>query len=249
MKHFPKKAMILAAGLGERLRPLTLKTPKPLIPVAGHPLMLYNLMLLQQAGVEEVMINLFHLGDQIRNFFQDGKQWGLRIHYSEEETILGTGGGLKKVESFFDAGTFCVMNGDVLVDLSLPALWQRHQETQALATLAISPTLREDVQNYVFANSRNQILEIGPQCSQADQKGIFTGVHLLEPEVLKKLPKNFKSCIIQDAYRPLIHEGKTLSAFSFSGYFRDVGTFERYDQVQKELSKDWPFQHLKPEEF
>lgn len=247
---FPTHAMLLAAGLGERLRPLTLTTPKPLIPVAGHPLIEYNLTLLKKFGVKEVMINLHHLGEKIRDELGDGKKWGLQLHYSEEKTILGTGGGVKKVENFFGRESFFLLNADILIDLDLQKLVSLHQAQKALATLVVIPSHREDIKNWIFLDDESHVLSIGEKASLPNaKKTIFSGVHLIEPEVLEQLPENKASCIIQDAYMPLLKDGKKLSGLSFSGYWQDLGTPQRYEEVKEEFEKGWPYTTLKPEDF
>ena len=119
----PMKAMILAAGLGTRLRPLTDTTPKPLLPVAGTPLIVWNLLLLKRHGFQDVIINLHHLGSMIEQALGDGSRYGLRIVYSYEPVILGTGGGLKQAEPHFSGEPVLVLNGDTLVEIDLGALW------------------------------------------------------------------------------------------------------------------------------
>ncbi|MBI2180499.1 MAG: NTP transferase domain-containing protein [Deltaproteobacteria bacterium] len=126
------KAMVFAAGQGERLRPLTDKTPKALVPVAGRPMIEYPLLLLRHYGIQEVIINLYHLGEQIEAYLNDGAKLGLRIIYSKEQELLDTGGGLLKAKPFLQDGTFIVINTDVLIDLPLerivrprrPRLWR-----------------------------------------------------------------------------------------------------------------------------
>jgi NDP-sugar pyrophosphorylase family protein len=113
------KAMVLAAGQGTRLHPLTEHTPKALVPVAGRPMIEYSLLLLRRYGIRDIIINLHHLGDQIEHYLGDGKQLGLQITYSKEPELLDTGGGLLKAKPFLQDGTFVVINTDVLIDLSL----------------------------------------------------------------------------------------------------------------------------------
>ncbi|MFO1519347.1 MAG: nucleotidyltransferase family protein [bacterium] len=251
MNPLPTKAMLLAAGLGERLRPLTLTLPKPLIPVAGRPLIEYNLALLKKFGVREVMINLFHLGDKIRDSLGDGSKYGLSINYSEEKTLLGTGGGAKAAEKFFGQETFYLLNADILIDLDLKALFDLHVLTKATATLALHPSKRSDIRNWVFVDGQNRIREIGETApvSPPVRPMIFTGVQILGPDVLQTLPPTGKSCIVQDAYLPLLRRGKTLSGYVTNAYWRDLGTPERYEEVKKEFEKGWPYTALSPEDF
>ena len=133
------KAMVLAAGQGTRLRPLTDHTPKALIPVAGRPMIEYSLLLLRHYGIRDIIINLHHLGDQIESYLGTGKQWGLEITYSKELELLDTGGGLLKAKPFLQEGTFIVINTDVLIDLSLSDLLAFHEKNRAVATLVLRP--------------------------------------------------------------------------------------------------------------
>src|SRR3989449_1523283 len=121
------KAMVLAAGLGTRLRPLTDTLPKPLLPVAGRPLLEWNLLLLKRHGITEVIINLHHLGEQIVRALGDGARLGLRLAYSHEPTLQGTGGGIKQAAPFLKDGPFLVLNGDTLSDCDLMALIAAHR--------------------------------------------------------------------------------------------------------------------------
>src|SRR3954469_4313488 len=113
------KAMVLAAGQGTRLRPLTDRVPKALVPVAGRPMIEYPLLLLKHYGIHEIVINLHHFGEQIEAYLGDGKRFGLQISYSKERQLLDTGGGLRKAKPFFKDETFLVINTDVLIDLPL----------------------------------------------------------------------------------------------------------------------------------
>ena len=123
--------MVLSAGLGTRLRPLTNILPKPLVPVANRPLVLYPLGLLARAGVREVAVNLHHLGEKIQATLGDGSLLGLSITYSPEAPILGTGGGVVRMRPFLEDGTFYLLNGDVLVDVDLSAVLRHHLERGA----------------------------------------------------------------------------------------------------------------------
>ncbi len=258
-KSFPSKALLLAAGLGERLRPLTLSTPKPLISIGSHLLIEYNLTLLKKFGVKEVMVNLHHLGEKIKTTLGNGKKYGLKIKYSEEKEILGTGGGIKNVESFFESESFIVMNADILLDISLHSVWETHLQQKNIATLVLSSHERKDVKRLVYLNSRNEVLSISENPPQENAKGyIFTGAQILEKKILEQLPpqphsllrlRSVKSCLIQDAYIPLLKKKEKLGGVVCEGYFRDLGTFERYEAVKKEFERGWPYTTLKPEDF
>ncbi|HEY6085824.1 MAG TPA: nucleotidyltransferase family protein, partial [Nitrospira sp.] len=131
------KAMILAAGLGTRLRPLTNTMPKPLLPVAGTPLIVWNLLLLKRHGFRDVIVNLHHLGPMIEQAVGNGAKYGLRIWYSQEPVILGTGGGIKQAEPNFSGEPVLILNGDTLVEIDLEALCAFHEQHRAMATLVL----------------------------------------------------------------------------------------------------------------
>ncbi|MDE3243612.1 MAG: nucleotidyltransferase family protein [Nitrospirota bacterium] len=230
------KAMILAAGLGTRLRPLTETQPKPLLPVAGTPLIVWNLLLLRRHGVTEVLINLHHLGPMIEQTLGDGRRYGLTLTYSHEPAILGTGGGIKQAEPFFEGHPFLVLNGDTLLELDLGALMQAHRERGALATMV----LREDpdVERWgpVTVDQAGRILSItgrGRTGSGAAQRLMFAGVHVMHPRLLREVPAGRESSII-DAYVRAITEGEPVYGYRMAGYWSDVGTPERYAQAQRD---------------
>ncbi len=222
------KAMLLAAGLGERLKPMTLSTPKPLIEVGGKSLIEHNLALIKKFGIQEVVINLFHLGEQIETKLGDGSRYGLKIHYSKEKVLLGTGGGLKQAERYFDS-TFLMLNADVLIDADLDKLFDLHQQHQALATLLVSKSKRDDVKRRVILNNEEKIESI----QESEQGYIFTGLQILEPEIFSYLPQNEVSSIVDAAYIPALDQGKSLAGLVHQGYFHDVGSFERLEEVRQ----------------
>jgi NDP-sugar pyrophosphorylase family protein len=231
------KAMILAAGLGTRLRPLTDTIPKPLLPVGGMPLILWNLLLLRAGGIGEVIINLHYLGHVIEEAIGDGSQWNMQVRYSYEPTLLGTGGGLKAAEWFFEKQPFVVVNGDTLIELDVMALIKFHQGHGGLATLV----LRDDPQaakwGVVESDEQNRILRInGRGRTPSDSTGplterMFAGVHILHPSVLGDgLPGTPFSII--DSYTNELARGSNMFGFVHAGYWSDIGTVERYAYAQ-----------------
>ena len=132
------KAMVLAAGFGTRLRPLTYETPKPLLPLQEARIIDYPLELLEQGGITQVVINLHHLGDQIRDYIGNGSRYGFQVAYSvEKPNILGTGGGIKNVQEFMGDEPFVVINGDTLIKADLKELIKHHNESGAAATMTL----------------------------------------------------------------------------------------------------------------
>lgn len=233
------RAMILAAGLGTRLRPLTDTLPKPLLPITSAPLILWNLLLLLRHGITEVIINLHHLGHLIEKELGDGSPFGVRISYSREPVILGTGGGIKQAEPFFNGEPFVVLNGDTLLELDLGAVVRFHEQRSALATMVLREDPDVDRWGAVEINSQQRVVRIiGRGLSEAGQtaKRMFAGVHVMHPQLLKDVPMGQASSII-DAYVSAIQRGEVILGYSMDGYWSDVGTPERYAQAQQDAEK------------
>lgn len=232
----PKKAMVLAAGFGTRLQPLTHFVPKPLVPVASLPLIRYALRLLAQFGVEEVMINLHHLPDQVETSL--GRQAeGMRLHYSRETEILGTGGGLRKVASFLDE-TFILINADAIIDLDIAAAMQTHRQHQAIATMVLKQKQKTDPYTTVGVDATGLVKQIG---SKPDYEGealsphFFTGAHIIEPEFIDYIPPDIESCIAAYAYPKVIEDQRPVAAHVHEGLWVDVGTLDRYWQINADF--------------
>jgi NDP-sugar pyrophosphorylase family protein len=231
------KAMILAAGLGTRLRPLTNTIPKPLLPVGGTPLIVWNLLLLKRHGFRQVVINLHHLGPMIEQVLGSGSKFGMRITYSHEPVILGTGGGIKQAEPHFSGEPVLILNGDTLVELDLEALCDFHHTRGAAATLV----LREDSEaarwGLVEVGDKGQILRItgkGLMDFVPATLRMFAGIHILHPQLLREVPKGVASSII-DPYVRAIEQGEPVLGYDLQGYWSDIGTAERYAQAERDV--------------
>jgi len=232
------KAMILAAGFGTRLRPLTDVTPKPLLPVSGTPMIVWNLLLLKRHGFQEVIINLHHLGAMIRQTLGDGTGFGMQITYSHEPLILGTGGGIKQVESYFQGEPVLVLNGDTLFELDLTALIAFHRSQQAAATMVLRQDPEAARWGLVEVTDRAEVIRItgrGRSVSAPTAARMFAGIHILHPRLLHALPVGKESSII-DAYVRGIQEGERIMGYDFDGYWNDVGTPERYAQAERDVA-------------
>ncbi len=231
------KAMILAAGLGTRLRPLTNTIPKPLLPIGGTPLIVWNLLLLKRHGFRQVVINLHHLGPMIEQALGSGSKFGIRIMYSHEPVILGTGGGIKQAEPHFSGEPVLILNGDTLAELDLEALCDFHRARNAAATLV----LREDSDaarwGLVEVGDEGQILRItgkGLVGSASAASRMFAGIHILHPRLLRDVPKGVASSII-DPYVRAIERGEPVLGYDLQGYWSDVGTADRYTQAEQDV--------------
>ncbi len=242
------KAMVFAAGHGERLRPLTEGLPKALIPVAGRPMIEYPLLLLRHHGITEVIINLHYLGDKIKEHLQDGKKLGLKIAYSEEKELLDTGGGLLKAKAFLSDSTFIVINSDVIIDLPLTELLQSHREHSGIATLVLRPDPQADLYGAIETSTDLRIQRFlnyrAPRSESAGSltKYMFTGVQLLEPKVFdymepesSALPAKFGTTKV--TYPRILTQGGKLYGFPFHGYWQDTGTPERIQEAEEKLKR------------
>jgi NDP-sugar pyrophosphorylase family protein len=230
--------MILAAGLGTRLRPLTNTIPKPLLPIAGTPLIVWNLLLLKRHGIHDVVINLHHLGPMIEQALGNGSRYGLKIYYSHEPVILGTGGGIKQAECHFSGEPMLVLNGDTLFELDLDALYACHQRRQAAATLVLRSDPDAARWGLVEVDMEDRIVRItgrGKTDVAVTKPRMFAGVHILSPRLLRDVPKGKASSII-DAYVAAIERGDAVVGYELTGYWSDVGTPERYAQAEHDAT-------------
>lgn len=222
--------MILAAGFGERLLPLTSRRAKPSIPLLNRPLILRTLDYLHAHDVDEAVINLHHLPRSIIDTVAAGHPPpGMKIGYSEEKEILGTAGGLKKAESHFKGGgTLTLINSDFVVDCDLGAALQAHRQSGALATMILVPAEPGQSYGVVELGDDGSIHRIsGRPASRPGGVGpgyTFTGLHLLEPEILEHIPGGIPCCINKDIYPPLIEAGRPIHGFVHHGQWLEFGT-------------------------
>ena len=216
------RAMILAAGFGTRMRPLTDTLPKALVPVAGRPLIEYTLLFVKSHGIEEVVLNLHHLGHLLRDALGDGSAYGLRITYSPEDPILDTGGGIKNAQPFLDGEPFLVLNADTILDFDLTALLAAHQRTHAIGTLLLRPNPDEGQYGVIETDRRGVIRRIRGEPSAIEVNGplsrlMFTGCQVLEPRIFETMPEGRAFSTTHEFYPQLIHRGETLQSFVHSG--------------------------------
>lgn len=231
MKKEIAKGMILAAGLGTRLRPLTDKIPKPLIRIGDRGVIEYNLALLERSWIGDVIINLHHLGDQVKSHLGDGSGYGLRISYSYEKEILGTGGGIKKAEGFFAGEPFVVVNGDIITDVNLVGAMAHHLESGAAVTLVLRP--RGNSRSYTpILEEDGLIKEFG------NGEMMYTGIQIIDPSILKLIPQGVFSNIVEDTYIPFIRRGGRISAYIHDGFWLEIGTTESLRKAEEIFRKD-----------
>jgi len=238
------KAMILAAGVGSRLRPLTDTCPKALIDINGKPMLEIVLRRLIQAGCREVIVNVFHLADMIVEFLQLRKNFGIHIEISRETALLDTGGGLKNAASFFDDGQpFFLHNVDVLSDIDLPRMYRYHLENDALATLAVQA--RQTSRFFLFdennvlcgwesAGDNKKLLAKAPAGEAT--RFAFNGIHVISPEIFSRMAETGVFSLTQ-TYLGLAGAGEKILAFHVDEYYwRDIGKLEKLEEIRREAA-------------
>jgi len=223
--------MLLTAGLGERMRPLTERLPKPAIPVLGRPIAMQLVSWLGRAGVERVVCNTHHLPGVLRETLGDGSDFGpARIDYSHEESLLGTGGGLRQARPLLaGSGTLVVSNGDSLSDIDLPAALAAHRASGLAATLVLAP--HRPGYSEVQVDRRDRVISLAghppadPQEVAASY--LFSGTHLIEEQLLDRIPPDGSSDIVRHVYRALAAE-RQLGCYVHRGFWWEFGSPSLY---------------------
>lgn len=237
------KAMILAAGFGTRLWPLTVGRTKPAIPFLNRPLIAFSVEYLRQYGIEELIVNLHHEPASVRDQIGDGSQFGVRIDYSiEEPEILGTSGALDNVREQLMDGTFIVMNGKIITDIDLGAALKTHRERGAIATLVLRPNAKCERFSEVVITGDGRIDKFAgfpnPQSAVPNPQSplMFTGIHILEPEIFDFIPRNAVSDSVRDVYPAAMAAGKIVAAHvAEQSSWYELSTIERYHSISMEF--------------
>jgi len=232
------RGMILAAGMGSRLKGLGAELPKPMLPVCNHPLLTYALALLRGHNITEIGMNLHHLGDTITDLLGTGAEYGVDLYYSQETELLGTGGGVRRLADFLTHGgrePCVIVNGKILIEVDLEVVLAMHRITGATATMVLVEAPESDTFATVEVDGDGRVYRLRGEASpvSAPQKLIkcmFTGVHIVEPTLIERLPRVGPSCIIGEGYLPALREGEIISAYVTPGYFFEHSTPARYLQ-------------------
>ena len=237
------KAMILAAGKGTRVRPITYTIPKPLIPILQKPVMEFLVELLRQHGFDEIMVNVSHLANEIENYFRDGQKFGVQIAYSFEGRIvegeligeaLGSAGGMKRIQDFspFFDDTFVVLCGDALIDLDLTQAVKWHREKGAIATVVMKSVPRQEVSSYGVVvtdeSGRIKAFQEKPSVEEALSTDINTGIYIFEPEVFKYIPSGIEYDIGSELFPHLVEIGAPFYGISMDFQWVDIGKVPDY---------------------
>jgi len=231
------RAIVLSAGYGTRLWPLTEDRTKPAIPILGKPLVGYVAEYLAGYGIDEIVVNLHHRPESVRRALGDGGRFGVKLHYVDEPVILGTSGALDNTRAFFENETFVVVNGKIITDIDLNAALETHRSSNAIATLVLLPNaLRERFSVVDTEDGRIKGFAGMPVDSGAGPVPLmFTGIHILEPRILEYVPRGVFSDSVIHVYPKAIANGEILAAHVASGKWRELSTLKRYLDISVEL--------------
>jgi NDP-sugar pyrophosphorylase family protein len=253
------KALVLAAGMGERLRPLTDVTPKPMLELGGRPLIHYPLAMLRRAGITDIAINLHHLGSQIQHGLGDGSQLGLHITYAPEPVLLGTGGPLNGLRNFLGDDTFVIANSDTILDLDLGAMIAFHRERAALATIALFNPANLDYYSRLEIDAgknlrRMRLLTRRAAPLQYDDYPssiagavaatlsgfMYCGVIVAEPAVLDRIPPHAPWSLMNGLFAPMVADAEPIFGYVHNGYFRTMDDLKSYTALKAEFASSPP---------
>jgi mannose-1-phosphate guanylyltransferase / phosphomannomutase len=231
------RAVVMAGGEGTRLRPMTSSMPKPLLPIVNKPIMEHVLRLLQRHGYDETVVTVQFLASLIRNYFGDGEEFGMTLHYATEESPLGTAGSVKNAEEALRDESFLVISGDALTDFDLTALTDFHHENGALVTVCLKqvPNPLEFGITIVADDGRVERFLEKPTWGQVFSDTVNTGIYMMEPEIFDRVARGEVVDWSGDVFPALLKEGAPIYGYVADGYWEDVGTHESYIRAQADV--------------
>jgi mannose-1-phosphate guanylyltransferase len=231
------KAILLAGGKGTRLRPLTIHTPKPIVPIFNRPFLHYQIDLLRQVPeIDEVILSLNYQPRRIEEIFGDGSDIGIRIRYVVEPAPLGTGGAIKYAGDKLTESVV-VFNGDVLTQIDLAAVIRLHRERRAKATIVLTPVENPSAYGLVETDQQGNILRFleKPKPEEITTNHINAGIYVLEPDTFDRIPSDVAWSVERSYFPSLIERGETFVASVYNGYWIDIGTPDKYTQVHRDI--------------
>src|SRR3954451_19767425 len=245
--------MLLAAGLGTRLRPLTYEVPKPLVPVLGTPVMEHIVRLLAKHGFDEVICNLHYFPEQIESRFGDGSRWGVELSYSHEPELLGTAGGVRNVRDHFGDETFLIISGDALTDIDLTSLWQAHKAKGGIATLALKRVDDPSQLGVVIVAEDGRVkgFQRKPDPAEALSNLGSCGIYVMEPEIFDYFPEHPFVDWAQDVFPVLLEQDVAFYGHEIADYWNDIGSIKEFrhgnfDALSGEVKVDLDSGRLNP---
>jgi len=231
------KAILLAGGKGTRLRPLTIHTPKPIVPIFNRPFLHYQIDLLKQVPeIDEVILSLNYQPRRIEEIFGDGADVGIRIRYVVEPAPLGTGGAIKYAGDKLTESVV-VFNGDVLTQIDLAAVINLHRQRKAKATIVLTPVENPSAYGLVETDEHGNIQRFleKPKAEDITTNRINAGIYVLEPDTFDRIPSDVAWSVERSYFPSLIERGETFVGYVYEGYWIDIGTPEKYTQVHRDI--------------
>ncbi len=228
------KAMILAAGEGTRLRPLTNHTPKPMLPLGERPLLEHIILNLKTCGITQFGVNLYHLPDKVLSYFGNGERWGVSLRYSVEEQLVGSAGGTKRLQDFFSE-TFVVYYGDVFTLANLRPMIDLHFQSGALATMGLYQVPDPWNRGIVALDKQQRITKFveKPTPDRVFSNLANAGIYVLEPEVLDLIPPDQPYDFGHDVFPDLLARGESVVGYVIKDKIIDIGLPEKYEEANK----------------
>src|SRR5579863_5828693 len=230
------KAVVMAGGEGSRLRPLTIRRPKPMVPIAGKPVMEHILNLLKRHGITDVVVTVQYLASNIEDYFGNGSQLGMRITYSREDVPLGTAGSVKNAEDQLTE-PFLVISGDALTDYNLTDIIQYHQEKKSLATLMLAHVHNPLEYGVIITNESGHITQFleKPSWGEVFSDTINTGIYVIDPKIFSYFEKNKPFDFSQELFPMMLKNGDPLYGYVANGYWCDVGNLPEYMRANADV--------------
>lgn len=231
------KAILLAGGKGTRLRPLTIHTPKPIVPIFNRPFLHYQIDLLKQVPeIDEVILSLNYQPRRIEEIFGDGSEAGIKIRYVVEPAPLGTAGAVKYAGDSLTESVV-VFNGDVLTQIDLAAVIRLHRERRAKATIVLTPVENPSTYGLVETDAAGNVKRFleKPKPEEITTNHINAGIYVLEPDTFDRIPSDVPWSIERGYFPSLVERGDTFVGYIYDGYWIDIGTPEKYTQVHRDI--------------
>jgi mannose-1-phosphate guanylyltransferase/phosphomannomutase len=231
------RAMVMAAGAGTRLHPLTFAVPKPMVPVANRPVLEYTIENLRRHGITEIILNLHNHPELIRKHFKDGAAWKTKIHYSYEPSLLGTAGGVRKAGGFLDQGTFLVTSGDGLTDIDFSKLLAFHARKKSVATMALSRVDSKFDYGVTLTQASGRIRRFveKPRWGDIFSNTVNTGIYVFEPKILRRIPAGRVFDFGHQVWPALLSSRQPIYATLTDRYWCDVGNLSEYRRAQRDF--------------
>ncbi len=230
------KAVVMAGGSGSRLRPLTINRPKPMVPMVNKPVIGHILDLLKRHGIVDVVITLQYMAEDIQDYFGDGQAWGMNIHYSIEETPLGTAGSVKQAQDLLGE-TFIVISGDAVTDVDLSAIIEYHRQRQALATIALYRVANPLEYGVIIIDDEGRVQQFleKPSWGEVISDTVNTGIYVLEPSVLDHFEQGVNFDFSKDLFPILLEHKAPMFGYVADGYWCDVGNLQEYMRATADM--------------